>query len=77
MIDLSQRHQATRDIMRWFRSDHLPEHLVSAPRQAGDLAENMILSLPDSAELTAGLRLLVQAKDCFVRAAVAAHEDSS
>jgi hypothetical protein len=32
----------------------------------------MIANLPDSPELVAGLRHLLEAKDCFVRAAIAA-----
>jgi hypothetical protein len=35
----------------------------------------MISTLPDGPELTAGLRKLLEAKDCFVRAAVAAGDD--
>jgi hypothetical protein len=33
-------------------------------------AHEMARALPDSPELTAGLRKLLEAKDCFVRAAV-------
>ena len=35
-----------------------------------DLAEAMVNALPDGPELTAGLRKLLEAKDCFVRAAL-------
>lgn len=38
-----------------------------------NVALNMVEGLPDSPELTAGLRKLLEAKDCFVRAAV--HKD--
>ena len=34
----------------------------------GELAENMDVSLSDGPEKTAGLRKLLEAKDCFVRA---------
>jgi hypothetical protein len=34
------------------------------------LAEAMIRDLPDGPELSAGLRKLLEAKDCFVRAAL-------
>jgi len=34
------------------------------------LAEAMIRELPDGPELTTGLRKLLEAKDCFVRAAL-------
>jgi hypothetical protein len=32
------------------------------------LAEQMVRDLPDGPELSAGLRKLLEAKDCFVRA---------
>lgn len=35
---------------------------------------DVIEDLPDSPELTTGLRKLLEAKDCFVRAAIAAAE---
>ena len=62
------RHPATVAILKWFTSDHLPARLkaVSAPCQA--LAEQMAEQLPDGPELTAGLRKLLEAKDCLVRA---------
>jgi hypothetical protein len=34
------------------------------------LAKTMVEGLPDGPELSAGLRKLLEAKDCFVRAAV-------
>jgi hypothetical protein len=34
------------------------------------LAEEMSAALPECAELSAGLRKLLEAKDCFVRAAL-------
>lgn len=58
-------------LMRWFDYGHLPKHLqeVSEPCQALALAMD---DLPESAEKTAGLRKLLEAKDCFVRAAIEA-----
>jgi hypothetical protein len=74
MIDLDGRHPATRQIARHFAYGHLPEPLrrVSAP--CGLLAERMIAELPDGPELTTGLRKLLEAKDCFVRAALPPEE---
>jgi hypothetical protein len=73
--DLDHRHPSTRAIARWFTYDHLPDGM---PRQASkaccDLAEDAIRSLPDGPELTAGLRKLLEAKDCFVRSAIARQE---
>lgn len=57
-------------IMKHFAFAHLPPHLqaVSAPICA--LAEVMATELPGCAEKSAGLRKLLEAKDCFVRAAL-------
>lgn len=69
-MDISERHPSTQQIMRHFTYDHLPPHLQDISRGACHLAGNMVTSLPDGPELTAGLRKLLEAKDCFVRAAL-------
>ena len=56
--------------MRWFTFDHLPEHLQAISRPVGELAKDMDESLAEGAEKTAGLRKLLEAKDCFVRAQI-------
>jgi hypothetical protein len=70
MTDLTGRHPSTTGILRYFDYGHLPEHLrpISAPAHA--LAYQMARELPDGPELTTGLRKLLEAKDCFVRAAL-------
>ena len=55
-------------MMRWFVSDHLPSDLQPISRYCGNLAKEMDERLPEGAEKTAGLRKLLEAKDCFVRA---------
>jgi hypothetical protein len=57
-------------ILKYFEYAHLPPHLqlVSAP--IGTVAKLMDQDLPDCAEKSAGLRKLLEAKDCFVRAAL-------
>jgi len=76
MENLANRHPGTQQIARWFTYDHLINAAgYRASKQCHDLAELMILELPDGPELTAGLRKLLEAKDCFVRAALAATED--
>lgn len=64
------RHPSTQSLMRFFAYEHLPTHLQWTSRVCCDLAERMAEELPDSPELTAGLRKLLEAKDCFVRAAL-------
>ncbi len=49
---------------------NLPEKLQAVSKPIGELAEQMNADLPDGAEKSAGLRKLLEAKDCFVRAAL-------
>jgi hypothetical protein len=55
-------------LMQFFKFDHLPEHLKAVSGDCFALACSMDATLPESAEKTAGLRKLLEAKDCFVRA---------
>ena len=55
-------------IMKFFAYEHLPTHLQETSKPICDLATKMD-ELPDCAEKSAGLRKLLEAKDCFVRAA--------
>jgi hypothetical protein len=71
---LANRHPATRQIARYFDFAHLPEPLKRISAPCGLLAERMIAELPDGPELTTGLRKLLEAKDCFVRAALPPEE---
>ena len=64
------RHPGTVQIVRYFAWSHLPERLQVVSQSAGLLALEMVGVLPDGPELTAGLRKLLEAKDCFVRAAL-------
>lgn len=65
------RHPATTQLLRWFEHSHLPDGYVRATSAlCADLARNMVDQLPDGPELSAGLRKLLEAKDCFVRAAI-------
>ncbi len=59
-------------VMKHFRYGHLPEALQGVSKPIGDLARIMDDGLPDCAEKSAGLRKLLEAKDCFVRAALEA-----
>lgn len=56
-----------------FSYDHLPEHLLPISRLVAELAVIMAEKLDSddpivSAEVNTGLRKLLEAKDCFVRA---------
>ena len=56
-------------LMRFFKFKHLREGGLRETSQACcELANKMDKELTESAEKTAGLRKLLEAKDCFVRA---------
>ncbi|WPY93193.1 hypothetical protein T8T21_08635 [Limimaricola variabilis] len=57
-------------IMKYFEYAHLPPHLQVVSRPLGELAAQMNEQLPDGPEKSAGLRKLLEAKDCLVRAAL-------
>ena len=57
-------------ILKYFAYQHLPEKLQLVSKPIGDLANQMNDSLPDGPEKSAGLRKLLEAKDCFVRQAL-------
>ncbi len=57
-------------IMKYFEFAHLPEKLQQVSRPFGEMAQQMNDVLPDGPEKSAGLRKLLEAKDCMVRAAL-------
>lgn len=72
MNTLDGRHPSTVAIAKHFAFEHLPADLKPISFRCSSLAHEMIDALPDGPELTAGLRKLLEAKDCFVRQAVEA-----
>ena len=57
-------------IMKYFEYEHLPEHLQAVSKPFGDLARQLDRDMLESPEKSAGLRKLLEAKDCMVRAAL-------
>lgn len=55
-------------ILQHFGFIHLPDHLRAASRPFAEHAIRAVVTLPRNAERSAGLRKLLEAKDCFVRA---------
>lgn len=55
-------------IIKHFKFDHHPEKLQEIIRPIGELALAMDEKIKDSPEKTAGLRKLIEAKDCLVMA---------
>lgn len=66
----AERHPSVAHFEPLFDYDHLPEHLQPVSRPFAILALDMLDRLNDGPELSAGLRKLVEAKDCMVRQAV-------
>lgn len=55
-------------ILKYFAYSHLPEELQQVSKPIGEMAVALDVTLPDGPEKSAGLRKLLEAKDCFVRA---------
>ena len=54
-------------ILRYFMYEHLPANLQEVSKPIAELA-GLMATLPSCAEREAGMRKLLEAKDCFVRA---------
>lgn len=64
-------HPATAQLLSYFEHEHLPEHLAAISREFHGLAHRLVHEHElQGAELTVGLRKLLEAKDCAVRAAI-------
>ncbi len=55
-------------MLQFFTYEHLPPHLQVVSKPFGELAKLLVETLPSNPERTAGLRKLLEAKDCAVRA---------
>lgn len=56
------------NVDKYFTYAHLPEPLRLVSEPICTLAALMDANLPDGPEKSAGMRKLLEAKDCFVRA---------
>ena len=57
-------------MLQFFSYEHLPQHLQSVSKPFSDLAHNIASNYPANPERTAGLRKLLEAKDCIVRSTI-------
>ncbi len=57
-------------MMKWFECDHLDGEKYTIAERVRILAEDMDADLDEGPEKTTGLRKLLEAKDCFVRARI-------
>ena len=53
-------------LMEWFEYEHLPIDLQPMSKKFHDLAAELDKMLPETAEKKAGLRKLLESKDCAV-----------
>lgn len=58
----------TESLQQFFAYEHLPESLQNISKPFGELATQIIQTLPRNPERTVALRKLLEAKDCAVRA---------
>lgn len=56
--------------IQYFSYGHLAAKLQEVAKPIADLAHLMEKSLPDGPEKSAGMRKLLEAKDCFARSAL-------
>lgn len=68
-------HPATAAMMQFFAYEHLPPKLQAVSKPFGELAERVASKL-EGPEATVCLRKLLEAKDCAVRALLAADAPS-
>ena len=55
-------------MLQFFVFEHLPLHLQVVSKPFGELANQIVDTLPRNPERTTALRKLLEAKDCAVRA---------
>jgi hypothetical protein len=55
-------------LLQFFVYEHLPMHLQEISKPFGDLANEIVGTLPRNPERTVALRKLLESKDCAVRA---------
>ena len=58
-------------ILQFFKYEHLPDTLQGISKPFCDQAKYITENIPRNPERTAGLRKLLEAKDCIVRAFLA------
>lgn len=71
------RHPSTVQLLRWLEPNvNLPMEGLAVANQMAVTADILVGYCSDGPELTVGLRKLLEAKDCLVRAALSAPAES-
>lgn len=65
---MDQELVVTEPLLQFLAYEHLPSHLQRVSRWFGELAADIVATLPRNPERTVALRKLLEAKDCAVRA---------
>jgi hypothetical protein len=65
----------TEHILQFFAFAHLPAHLQAVSKPFGEMAQQIVDTLPRNPERTVALRKLLEAKDAAVRALLAKEAD--
>lgn len=67
----AERHSSTVQLLRWLEPNpNLPVAGLTVANQIEAVADMAVAHCPDGPELSTGLRKLLEAKDCLVRAAL-------
>lgn len=66
----------TSTTIKYFKYSHLPVKLQRVSELFYILANKLENELPDGSEKSAGMRKLLEAKDCFVRAQLDSNEEN-
>lgn len=53
--------------IKYFKYEHLNGEMKEISKLVAELAQKLEATLPDGPEKSAGMRKLLEAKDCFVR----------
>lgn len=64
---MSAPHPSIANLLRFFKYEHLPEHLQEVSKPFCELAEQLAKTI-EGPEATVAIRKLLEAKDCAVRA---------
>ena len=70
LVKFRKRKIVPSTVIQYFSYKHLSGKLYEVSKMVAELAELMEAKLPDGAEKSAGMRKLLEAKDCFVRASL-------
>jgi len=70
---MTEMHPAVQEKLDWFDTEHVADDLRWVVGYCRDLA-GVMSSVPSHPQLTIGLQHLLEAKDCFVRAVIAARK---